>query len=250
MGNLQGKVAVVVGASGKSNFGQAIASRLTQAGASVVVAARRREPLVALAKELGGMAVACDVTDEAQIEALFASTLEHYGRVDIVVNSAGSLAPGLIDELTAEQIRPTLEVSFIAPLLLFKHAAAAMKDGGSVITISSLTARLPYEGLAAYAGARAGIDYAIQIAAVEYREQKIRFNSIAAGLIQTDMTDVLFDQPEVLQTHLSVTPAGRMGTLDDMAEAALWLADEKTSGFVNGQVIDLAGGQQLGWLPR
>jgi 3-oxoacyl-[acyl-carrier protein] reductase len=119
-----------------------------------------------------------------------------------------------------------------------------------VMTISSLTARLPFEGLAAYAGARAGIDYALKIAAVEYREKKIRFNSIAAGLIKTDMTEALFGVPEVLDTHLKVTPAGRMGTLDDMAEAALWLADEKASGFVNGQIIDLSGGQQLGWMPR
>jgi 3-oxoacyl-[acyl-carrier protein] reductase len=250
MSDLKGKVAVVLGASGKSNFGYAIAKRLARAGASVVVAARRLEPLKQLAEEIDGMAVACDVTDEGQIEALFAAAVERYGRVDIAVNSTGALVPGMIAELTAEQIRPTLEVSFIAPLLFFKHAAAAMQEGGSVMTISSLTARLPFEGLAVYAGARAGIDYALKIAAVEYREKKIRFNSIAAGLIQTDMTDALFDEPAVLDVHLKVTPAGRMGTLDDMAEAALWLANDKTSGFITGQTIDLAGGQQMGWMPR
>jgi 3-oxoacyl-[acyl-carrier protein] reductase len=250
MSDLKGKVAVVLGASGKSNFGYAIAKRLAMAGASVVVAARRFEPLQLLAEEIGGLAVACDVTDETQIAALFTAASERYGRVDIAVNSTGALVPGTIAELTAEQLRPTLELSFIAPLLFFKHAAAAMQEGGSVMTISSLTARLPFEGLAAYAGARAGIDYALKIAAVEYREQKVRFNSIAAGLIKTDMTDALFDEPAVLDAHLKVTPAGRMGTLDDMAEAALWLADEKASGFVNGQIIDLSGGQQLGWMPR
>lgn len=250
MSDLTGKVAVVLGASGKSNFGYAIAKRLAQAGATVVVAARRLEPLRHLAEEIKGLAVACDATDEAQLEQLFATALKHYGRVDIAVNSAGSLVPGTIDELTAEQLRPTLELSFIAPILFFKQAAAAMHVGGSVITISSLTARLPWEGLAAYAGARAGIDHVVKIAAVEYREQKIRFNSIAAGLIKTDMTDALFEQPEILQAHLKVTPAGRMGTLEDMAEAAAWLADDKRSGFINGQVIDLAGGQQMGWLPR
>ena len=250
MSDLKGKVAVVLGASGKSNFGYAIAKRLAGAGASVVVAARRLEPLKQLAEEIDGMAVACDVTDEGQIEALFTAAVERYGRVDIAINSAGALVPGMIAALTAEHLRPTLEISFIAPLLFFKHAAAAMQDGGSVMTISSLTARLPFEGLAAYAGARAGIDYALKIAAVEYREKKVRFNSIAAGLIHTDMTDALFGVPEVLEAHLKFTGAGRMGTLDDMAEAALWLADEKASGFVNGQIIDLSGGQQLGWMPR
>jgi NAD(P)-dependent dehydrogenase (short-subunit alcohol dehydrogenase family) len=135
--------------------------------------------------------------------------------------------------------------------LLFKHAAAAMDDGGSVITISSLTARIPGPILAAYSGARAGIDYAMKVAAVEYQDRRIRFNSIAASIIQTDMTNMMFEHmEEIVEAHIRETPAGRMGTLEDVAEAALWLADDKTSGFVNGQVIDLAGGQQMGHLPR
>jgi NAD(P)-dependent dehydrogenase (short-subunit alcohol dehydrogenase family) len=78
----------------------------------------------------------------------------------------------------------------------------------------------------------------------------VRFNSIAAGLIQTDMTDAFFAMESVLTGHLDATPCGRMGTLDDMAEAALFLADEQRSGYINGQVLDLAGGQQNGRLPR
>ncbi|MCB1844530.1 MAG: SDR family oxidoreductase, partial [Halioglobus sp.] len=144
----------------------------------------------------------------------------------------------------------TLEVSFIGALLFFKHAAASMPEGGSVITVSSLTARLPGPGLAVYSGARAGIDYALRVAAWEYAEQGVRFNSIAAGLIQTDMTDLFFDMPNVIDAHIEATPAGRMGTLEDMAEAALFLADPARSGYINGQVLDLAGGQQMGRLPR
>ncbi|MEH6588625.1 MAG: SDR family oxidoreductase [Halioglobus sp.] len=250
MANLDGQTAVVIGASGTSNFGTAIARRLAADGANVVVTARRKEPLEALAAEIGGLAVACDVTDEAQIENLFASATEKYGSVDIAVNSSGMLHPGLIAELTADTIRPTLEVSVIGALLFFKHAAAAMPNGGSIITISSLTARLPGPGLAAYATARAGIDYAIKVAAVEYAEQKVRFNSIAAGLIQTDMTGALFGMDPIIESHIAETPAGRMGTIDDMAEAALFLADGQRSGFINGQVIDLSGGQQMGHLPR
>ena len=101
-----------------------------------------------------------------------------------------------------------------------------------------------------YSSTRAGIDYAIKIAAVEYAAQKVRFNSIAAGLIKTDMTETLFDMDPIIQSHISETPAGRMGTLEDMAEAALFLADEKRSGYINGQILDLAGGQQMGHLPR
>ena len=190
------------------------------------------------------------MTDESQIEGLFRAAREQYGNVDIAVYSAGIHSGGIIAELSAEAIRPTLEISFIGALLFFKHAAAAMDNGGSVITISSLTTRLPGPGLATYSGARAGIDYAMKVAAVEYAGRRVRFNSIAAGLIRTDMTDTFFEMESIIQSHLDETPAGRMGTLDDMAEAALFLADEARSGYINGQVLDLAGGQQMGHLPR
>lgn len=247
---LTGKTAVVLGASGTNNFGTAIARRLAAEGANVVVSARREQPLQALAVELGGIAVACDSTDETQLEQLFGAARSEYGGVDIAVYSAGVHSDLPIAELTAEDIRPSLEVSFVGALLFFKHAAAAMENGGSVITISSLTARIPGPGLAAYSGARAGIDHAIKVAAVEYGDRGVRFNSIAAALIRTDMTDAIFGMDFVLEGFLSVTPCGRMGTLDDMAEAALFLADGQRSGFINGQVLDLSGGQQNGQLPR
>ncbi|AQQ68137.1 hypothetical protein Mag101_11200 [Microbulbifer agarilyticus] len=250
MGTLTGKTAVVIGASGTQNFGSAIARRLAAEGANVVVAARRQEPLESLASEIGGLAVACDITDEDQIQGLFDTALKEYGNVDIAVNSAGIHAAGLIDDLTAEQIRPTLEISFIGALLFFKWAAKAMNHGGSVVTISSLTARIPGPEMAVYAGARSGIDYALKVAAVEYAAKKIRFNSIAAGLIETDMTAPFFGVEPLIDAFVADTPAGRMGTVDDIAEAALYLADESRSGFVNGQLMDLSGGQQMGHLPR
>ncbi len=249
MSNLEGKVAVVLGASGDKNFGSESARRLAAAGCKVVVAARRLDPLKALAEEIGGLAVACDITDEAQLENLFAQAKDAYGRVDVAINSCGTHAHGPIAELTREQVLPTLEISFTGALLFFKHAAAAMPEGGSVITISSLTARLPGAGYAVYAGARAGIDYAIKVAAVEYGGQGVRFNSIAAGLIETDMTAGFFQMPELMEMFVSQIPAGRMGTVEDLAGAVVWLADPEQSGFVNGSVIDLSGGQHMGQLP-
>ena len=250
MGSLSGKTAVVVGASGEANFGTAIARKLAAEGANVVVSARRREPLEALAEEIGGLAVPCDVTEETQIAQLFAAASERFGNVDTAVYSVGVHASTAIAELTADDIRPTLEVSFVGALLFFKQAAAAMDNGGSVITVSSLTARIPGPGLSVYSGARAGIDYAIRVAAQEYGERGVRFNSIAAGLIETDMTSMLFAMDGVVDGYVAATPVGRMGNLDDIAEAALFLADDKRSGFVNAQVLDLAGGQQTGHLPK
>jgi 3-oxoacyl-[acyl-carrier protein] reductase len=250
MSRLEGKTAVIMGASGEANFGSAIARRLAEAGANVVVAARRLEPLESLAADINGLAVACDITDEAQLENLFSQASSRFGGVDIAVNSTGLLANAPIAALSRDDIMPTLEISFVGALMFFKHAAAAMKNGGSIMTISSLTARIPGPGHAVYAGARAGIDYAIKVAAVEYAAQGIRFNSIAAGLIETDMTSGLFAMPGVVEKFVEDIPVGRMGNLQDIAEAALWLADGEASGFINGHVIDLAGGQQMGHLPR
>ena len=249
MSSLKGKTAVVVGASGTDNFGSAIARRFAQEGANVVVTARRLDALEELAKEIGGKAIACDVTHEGDIENLFRDVTETYGSCDIAVYSAGIHAPVAIAELTAADIQPSLDVSFVGALLFFKNAAAAMPNGGSIITVSSLTARIPGPGLAVYAGARAGIDYVTKVAAWEYAAQKVRFNSIAAGLIKTDMTGMLFDMQSIVDAHVAATPCGRMGTLDDMAEAALFLADEKRSGYINAQILDLSGGQQNGSLP-
>jgi len=250
MTTLAGKTAVIIGASGTSNFGSAAARALAAQGVNTVVSARRSEPLEALAAEIGGTAVACDVTKEEDIATLFNTASETYGGVDIAVYSAGIHSAVPIAAITAQDIQPTLDVSFIGALLFFKHAAAAMKEDGSIITVSSLTARLPGPGLAAYAAARAGIDYAIQVAAWEYEAQRIRFNSIAAGLIKTDMTGAFFDMEPIIQAHVDATPVGRMGTVEDMAEAVLFLADNQRSGYMNGQVLDLSGGQHMGRLPR
>lgn len=250
MKSLQGKTAVIAGASGKANIGSAIARRFAAEGANVVVAARRKGPLDALASDIGGLAIACDVTEESSIKNLFEEAGRAYGKVDVAVYSAGIHAVGGIAELDAAMIRPTLEVSFVGALLFFKHAAAAMTDGGSVITVSSLTARIPGEGMSVYAGARAGIDHVIKVAAKEYGDRRVRFNSIAAGLLETDMTSDYFAMDAVVQAHINATPSGRMGTLDDMSEAALFLADASRSGFINGQVLDLSGGQHNGSLPK
>ena len=249
MSGPDGKVAVVLGASGENNFGSATARALAAVGWKVVVAARRLEALEALAGDIGGLAVACDITDEHQIENVFKQATSAYGNVDFAMNSTGIHANTAIADLSRDDIMPTLEVSFAGTLLFFKHAAAAMPDGGSVVTISSLTARLPAKGYSVYAGARAGIDYAVKVAALEYGAQGVRFNSIAAGLIETDMTADLLKMPGIVDAFTAQIPVGRMGTVEDVAATALWLADPASSGFVNGSVIDLSGGQHMGGLP-
>ncbi len=247
--SLEGKTAVVVGASGQHNFGAAIARKFAENGAKVVVSGRRPEPLQALAKELGGLAIPCDMTDEGQIQNLFSTAKKETGRVDVAVNSAGLMAAAPISMLTTELIQPTLATSFIGALLLFRYAAETMENGGSIITLSSLTARLPGPALSVYSAARAGIDYAIKVAALEYGAAQIRFNSIAAGLIKTDMTEAMFQDGSTEARFIPRIPLARMGTIEDVAETALWLADDEQSAFITGQLIDVSGGQHMGSLP-
>ncbi len=251
MTDLTGKVAVVMGASGERSFGSTIARLLAEKGAQVAVAARREGPLQALAEEIGGVAVACDITEDAQLEALTGRVLDTYGKIDIAVNAAGMLAWGPIAKLREKDILPTVKTSFVGSLLFFKHMGNAMAagGGGSVMTISSQTAQLPGAGQCVYSAARAGIDYAVKIAAHEYGPQGVRFNSIAAGLIETDMTEVVFQNRELIEEFIRKTPLRRMGSLEDVARAALWLADGSASGFVTGEVISVAGGGQNGTLP-
>ena len=252
MTDLTGKTAIIVGASGEHNFGVAMAKLFAEKGANVIVSARRREPLEKLAAEIGGTAVPCDISDDAQLGALAKAAVDTYGGLDIAVNSAGILAGAPISELTPETIRPTMDISFMGALLFFKHMGNTMAEhgGGSVITVSSLTARIPGPNLSVYSGCRAGIDYGLRVAALEYGPQKVRFNSLAAGLIRTDLNDMMFEDPATVPLFENATPLRRMGTVDDMAQAALWLADDKASGFVTGQIIDISGGMQSGELPR
>jgi len=251
MTDLSGKVAVIMGASGAQSIGSTIARLYAQHGARVIVAARRQSPLQALAQEIGGTAVACDITEDEQLGRLADTAMEKYGKIDIAVNSAGMMAWRPIARLRMDDIMPTVKISFAGALLFFKHMGNAMArgDGGSVITISSQTAQLPGTGHCVYAAARSGIDYAIRIAAHEYGPQKVRFNSIAAGLIRTDMTDDIFENNVLLEDFIHKTPLRRMGTADDVARAALWLADESASGFVTGEVISVSGGGHNGALP-
>lgn len=250
MTDLSGKVAVVVGASGERSFGETIARMFARHGAKVVVSARRIEPLRALAQEIGGLAVGCDISDDAQLEALARAALERFGRIDIAVNSSGVLAWGPIAKLRPEDILPTLNVSVMGSLLFFKHMgnAIARSGGGSVVTISSQTAQIPSPGYAVYATARAGIDFAMRVAACEYGPRKVRFNSIAAGLVRTDMTEDLFQIPDLENAFVTATPLRRMGSPEDVARVALWLADDAGSGFVTGEQISVSGGGQHGRL--
>lgn len=247
MGSFEGKRAVVIGAS--SGFGEMIAERFAAEGARLLLAARGLERLEPVAKRLGAHAVACDITDYEAVKGLAASAVAQLGGLDIAINSAGYEDLAFFPDLTPERVEPMVAVQFTGALYVIQQMAAAMASGGSIVTISSLTATLVAEGYAHYAGAKAGINHATRIAASEYGARGVRVNVVSPTLIETPMTQHLLKAPGVADAFRAETPLGRIGRIDDVVGAVTWLAGDESS-FVTGQNLHVDGGTSLRRLPR
>lgn len=248
MARLDGKVAVILGASDPRSMGAATARRFAAEGARLVLAARRREAVEAVAADLGATAIACDITDEAQLEALAQTALDTYGKLDIAVNFAGVGGAAPVIDTTAQLLREQSEVHFVGTGLFIKQMARAMTGGGSIITTSSLTVLVQAHGYGAYAGAKGGADVLVRVAANELGEKGIRVNSLAPGFTKSAMTEDYFAMEVVTRAFLKEMPLGRFPTVEDIANTALWLASDEA--FVTGQRIDVTAGQALRRAPR
>ena len=248
-GLLESRTAVVVG--GHSGFGEAISRLFAQQGATVVIAARRRDVVDQVAAEIGGIGATCDITSDDDVQAVVNTAVERTGRLDAFVNCAGYAQSTPIAKLTPEKLTSMHAVQIHGAIYCMRHAGNAMRtlgNGGSFVSISSLTAQNPAIGFAAYASAKAGLEYASKIAAVEYGDAAIRFNTIAASLIETPMTSRVFGVAPLVQAMVEMTPLGRMGSSEDIANAALYLCSELGS-YVTGQTLCVDGGASLLALP-
>lgn len=240
---LEGKVAVVIGAAGRDNMGQVIARRFAAEGATVVVAGRHLDELERLAGELGGHAVACDITDRDQLFGLFEFARAKGGKVDIAVNATGwgLLKPFL--ETSRTELEQMSALQFVGPFMFCQAAVQAMAAGGSIIQISSATATIMFHDHAAYMGTKAGTDHVIRCIANEFGERGIRANSISPGVTDTPMTAAAKAVPGVFDAFVAGYPLGRVGTPDDIAAAAVWLASDEC--FMTGQNLQVNGGLTL-----
>ena len=247
-GRLADKVAVVVG--GASGVGLATATRFAAEGATVAILGRRADLAAEVADRLGGSGHGCDITDFEQVERTTAEVLARHGRIDAAVNFAGFERSTPIKDLTPETWQPMIDVQLTGAVWFIRAMAGAMAegDGGSLISISSLTAHNPAAGLAAYAGAKKALEYITEIAAVEYGPDDIRVNTIAAHLIETPMTAHIFRMPLAIKAMEQQTPLGRMGHVDDIANAALFLASDEAA-YISGQTIRVDGGASTQKLP-
>lgn len=234
------RVAVVVG--GASGIGSAVAGGLAEQGCRVIVADRNADGAAARAAELGAphTGAAVDVTDEDTVAALF----EHVGAVDVVVNTAGFGDFGAIVDLEAERFRAVLDCCLTGSFLVMKHAGRQLRDGGSLVSITSLNARLAAPGMSAYCSAKAGLAMLTQVAALELAPRGIRVNAVSPGFVETPLTELVGLAPGVLEDYVENTPLGRVGTAQDVADAVLFLTSDKAS-WMTGEVVDLNGGAHL-----
>lgn len=245
MNRLQGKIAVVLGAAGEGNMGQVMARRFAAEGATVVVAGRQLAPLEALAAEIGGLAVACDITDKHSVLALVERTVSTYGRVDVAVNATGWGLMGKVLDTTEEQLDRIAALQFKGPYFFLQAVVPAMvkAGGGSIIFITSASVYRVLQHHAAYIATKAAGDALMRCFANEFGSKGIRVNSIAPGLTSTPMTQKDVGVPGLEEAFVREYPLGRIGTPDDVADAALWLAGDEC--FMTGEVLQANGGLML-----
>jgi 3-oxoacyl-[acyl-carrier protein] reductase len=248
MSTLAGKVALVTGSS--RGIGAAIAKLFAQQGARVAVHGRDRAALAAVAADLESagarvLPVAADVTKLDEIEAMRAQIEQELGPIDILVANAGGsfTPPGLIEETTEAGWHASVDGNLTATFLTIKSVLPGMKQrkAGTIITMSSAAGRRPHpRSPIAYAVAKAGIELLTQDVAVQAGPFNVRVNCIAPETILTERNDARIPQGlqrELVEQH----PLKRLGTPEDVARAALFLASE-AAGWITGIVLDVAGG--------
>ncbi|MBP6064991.1 gluconate 5-dehydrogenase [Bacteroides sp.] len=250
--SLEGKVALVTGAS--YGIGFSMATAYAQAGAKVVFNDINQELIdkgLAAYKALGIEAhgYVCDVTNEDQVNAMVAQIEKEVGVIDILVNNAGIIKRVPMHEMSAAEFRQVIDIDLTGPFIVAKAVIPAMikKGHGKIINICSMMSELGRETVSAYAAAKGGLKMLTRNIASEYGEFNIQCNGLGPGYIATPQTAPLRELQADGSRHpfdsfiIAKTPAARWGTPEDLAGPAVFLASE-ASNFVNGHVLYVDGG--------
>ncbi len=258
---LQDKIALVTG--GAQGLGQAICLRLATEGCHVVVADLNEEAAVTTAREVAAatdrqtLAFKVDVTDESQVEALVAQTVEKFGRLDILVSNAGVLIAEDLTDFPAEKWRLVMNVNLFGYFLVAKHAAKVMKPqkSGAIIQINSKSGKKGSFKNSAYAASKFGGIGLTQSIALDLAEDGVRVNAICPGnLLDSPLwVNSLYSQyakkwgiteAEVRQKYIDQVPMKRGCTYDDVCNVVVFLASDQSS-YMTGQAINVTGGQEM-----
>jgi NAD(P)-dependent dehydrogenase (short-subunit alcohol dehydrogenase family) len=243
--SLAGKNAVLTGAS--AGIGKRMARVLAEAGARTVIIARRGEVLEELAAEVPGIIpLAADLSDSRSVGGVAAKALQQLGHVDILVNNAAWIAGGVkAEDETLEQIRKTLAVNLVAPILLAQAFVRGMKANrsGSIVNVTSIVAsvgigRFPQ---AVYSASKGGLESLTREWAAQWSRDGVRVNNLAPGFIETEMTQTVIQNEKVQSWIQRQSLIPRHGVPEDFDGALLFLASE-ASAYVTGQTLRVDGG--------
>ncbi|MBD2450820.1 SDR family oxidoreductase [Nostoc sp. FACHB-152] len=255
---LKGQKALVTGAS--SGIGEAIARSLASCGASVAInyhsEAEEAQKIVDDIKANNGeaFAIQANVSKEDEVKAMFSQTLQHFGTIDILVNNAGLQKDSPFVDMTIDQWNTVIGVNLTGQFLCAREAAKEFlrrgvqpqisSAAGKMIFMSSVHEVIPWAGHVNYAASKGGIHMMMQSIAQELAPHKIRVNSIAPGAIKTPINKSAWDTPQAEAKLLQLIPAKRVGDVEDIAKAAVWLASDD-SDYVNGTTLFVDGGMTL-----
>jgi len=251
--DLTGKVAIVTG--GGRGIGKAIARRLAEAGANVVIASRKTSNLEATANDLASLPgkvlpITCHIGRLNELENLVRIAEQEMGQINILVNnSATNIAQGPALNATDEMLDKMIEINVKSALRLIRLIVPKMierKSRGSIINIASIAGLRPQPGGLLYSLTKAGLIMMTRAWAQEFSQYGVRVNAIAPGLIQTDFSEYYWKNKKLRQRIEATQPIRRIGQTDDIGYAATYLASEESS-FMTGQVMVIDGGETLGW---
>jgi glucose 1-dehydrogenase len=255
---LLGQKALVTGAS--SGIGRAVAIGLGAAGADVVVnyitGEDAAEAAVGEIHAVGSraMAIQADVSNEAEVQAMFAQMIEAFGTIDILVNNAGLQRDAAFDEMTLAQWNTVIAVNLTGQFLCAREAVREFKRrgvvpkvscaAGKIISMSSVHEVIPWAGHVNYAASKGGVMLMIKSIAQEVAEHRIRVNSICPGAIRTPISQEAWGTPEAYDDLMKLVPYKRIGEPDEIARAAVWLASDEAD-YINGLSLFIDGGMTL-----
>jgi NAD(P)-dependent dehydrogenase (short-subunit alcohol dehydrogenase family) len=250
---IRGCTALVTG--GGSGIGLASAARLAADGAHVAICGRTQEKLAKAEAEIapvvghGGSirSIVADVTIEEQVAAAVAFAAQPAGRLDVLfANAGGSHHLGSFDTADLGAVRSTLELNLIGTIVCIKHAVPAMRNrgGGSIIGMSSGAGHFPHRWLWAYGASKAGIEEVCRYAAEEFGSDGIRVNVLQPGIIDDELMAPITGGGKLLDHYLANMPLGRVGTVNDVAEAVRFLAGPESS-WITGACLPIDGGHHL-----